>query len=205
MQAGFIGIRIAYALGMTNIRYTAMLCNSDQPGKVPGQITRGLITCAVLAAVAGCGWVDSAGPLTDEQAIRLENLSGDNDVVTIASEEQLRLDTSALLSRGRNLRNEQLQSRLSWQLIGSSDISACPHFRSRPDTGVSLQHACDSSVYGNARADCSIYFVQLPLNPAVFEVSVPAVTSPVVLRYQVTSTFSNGSAAASDLTICLEP
>lgn len=184
---------------MTIVKTIAMNCN------LPRQLASSFSVCAALILLGGCGWVDSAGPLSDEQSVRLENLSGNNDVVVITAEEQLRLDTSALSGRDPTPWNDQLQSRMSWKLIGNSDISACPQLRSRPDTGVSLQLACDNSVYGNSPADCNIHFLELPDNPGIFEVSAPAVTNPVVLRYEVTSTFSNGSATTSDLTICLEP
>lgn len=189
-------------------------CLTSSPARGNGQACYGrlagqLSICMAVALASGCGWVSStgSGPISFEDALERQVLTGSGDIVDLVAEEPILLDTTALLSRVRESSNP-VPTSTDWQQMGNSDLTACPHLSQLPDTGVSLRQACDLAAYGGnslAAADCSIHFVELVDNPGVYEVNAPAITHPVVLRYQVVATSSNGLANASDLTICLQP
>ncbi len=163
-----------------------------------------------MALTIGCGWVNSAGevPVSFDEAIERQILTGSGDIVDIVAEEPVQLDTRALLSRNRDTASTVPVNTI-WQQIGNSDLSACPHLSVQPGTGVSLRQACNLAAYAandsHTAADCSIHFVELIESPGVYEVNAPAITHPVVLHFNLTATSSDGLTSKSELTICLEP
>jgi len=116
---------------------------------------------------------------------------------------------------------------LQWRARGAGDANNCAAFENRNDISLSLEKACDESIYQtdatvstvatntasseptSAPDACMVVIIERDSDnteSAFFEIHAPALTQPVALAYTIESVSGDGIVGlAHDVNLCIEP
>lgn len=155
---------------------------------------------AVLAAllVSGCNWVDSAG--TDGLAIPVTEVFLDDmpvgEVVALNEKTIGRLLTS--LDTTTSVEQTFVWGELPLEEGNLESCAALPNFNTATAAG-SLSEACTDA------EQCSLDFERMESGDDVaeFNLRAPELKAPVGVRYQLTTTYSDGRESVSERDFCL--
>jgi len=191
-------------------------------GNIAGNTVVAFAAIMLCVLVASCGWVDSAGQGESENILLGLAQADVAEQINVTAETPQLVDLTVLAES-----NGVSPNTLQWRARGAGDANNCAAFENRNDISLSLEKACDESIYQtdatvstvatntasseptSAPDACMVVIIERDSDnteSALFEIHAPALTQPVALAYTIESVSGDGIVGlAHDVNLCIEP